>query len=144
MQLSSLTSFNLTPEFIQDHQLDPNVTPSDISEPTFRAFAAEVAWRDLHAMERVSYSDPTFRDMLATTRHTPADPPYRRARLSGPAHRIQTIPPEDLVYELDCSDGAVAFGRRALMTLRTAHRTGRINVRDCTTADVRSIVGGER
>lgn len=132
----------LSNDFLEAHSLPADLTSNRVPAEAVARHLRKQVWQEQHVMERESYSDPTFRDMLATTQHTPNDAPYRRSIPKPVLPRIKTVPVEDLVYELACDDGRISFGRRALMTICTAQRVGRINVRRCTIADIRALIGG--
>lgn|GEM_PF-1817109 len=155
-------SLNISDSYAKANDLDPNVQPSDVPETTYDEFHDRGRWREKHAMERVSYSDPTFRTFLSTNERTPEHAVHKncgdcrkcdascrryckcaRARREAAKNtsRIKSLPPEDLVFTLGCRDGAISFGRKALMLLRTEQRAGRIDVHACTIAQIRALIG---
>lgn len=162
MLFSNFQSFHISDTYAEEHDLDPDIQPSDIDEATFHEFHDKVTWTDQHAMERVTYSDSTFRAFLSTNEWTPEHAVHKncgdcrkcgascrryckcaKARRDAAKRtpRIKSVPPEDLVYTLTCIDGSISFGRKALMLLRTEQRAGRISVRACTTDQVRALIG---
>jgi hypothetical protein len=158
---SIFQSVHLSDSYAEALGVDPYVQPSDVDEATYHAFRNRNAWRDQHAMERVTYSDPTFRGFLSTNERAPGhtvncgdcercgascrrycECAEKRRAAAGNVPRIKSVPSEDLVYTLQCADGPISFGRKALMLLRTEQRAGRVNVRACTIEQVRALIGG--
>jgi hypothetical protein len=169
LDYAQFASIRITREFALTHGLDPRFQPRDVPESVYSSHVHRLNWEQNFKPERLTkHNDPTFRAATVAL----AQGSYRkpcpvcgrkrgcecaakvdglllalggRAGLAPEAIRramLRRTPIHDLLFTVRCSDGEITFGRRALMQLNSAAHLGLINVRHCTTSQVRALVEG--
>lgn len=134
---------HVSPDFIESNNLDPNVSPESITDEQWDRIK-KIRAREAFTMDRGTYADPTFARVLSTVQYTPESHlrprPKHRRRNPFLNTRYASMPVEDLIWTLPCTDGEVVLTRKAVLVIYTAQVNGRINVSDCTLTDVTAVV----